>query len=110
MTTPQAGRGPARGEGGVVPIRGAGDGVETSLSLPRHPVEKALFSSPAACIASVKKRIRQREKALTESPNAHAAAEVQSLQFLRQALAAIVPHDYAKYQALLRRDPRRQAF
>ncbi len=72
-------------------------------------LEKALFSSPAACIASVKKRIRQREKALTESPNAHAAAEVQSLQFLRQALAAIGPHDYAKYQALLHRDPRRQA-
>ena len=64
-------------------------------------LEKALFSSPAACIASVKKRIRRRERELVESPNPHAAAEVESLQVLRQALAAIGPHDYAKYQALL---------
>ena len=64
-------------------------------------LEKALFSSPAACIASVEKRIRRRERELAESPNPHAAAEVESLQVLRQALAAIGPDDYAKYQALL---------
>ena len=64
-------------------------------------LEKALFSSPAACIASVKKRIRRRERELVESPNPHAVAEVESLQVLRQALAAIGPDDYAKYQALL---------
>ena len=64
-------------------------------------LEKALFSSPAACIASVEKRIRRRERELVESPNPHAAAEVESLQVLRQALAAIGPDDYAKYQALL---------
>ncbi len=64
-------------------------------------LEKALFSSPAACIASVDQRIRRRERELAEAPNAHLAREVESLLVLRQALAAIGPDDYAKYQALL---------
>ncbi len=64
-------------------------------------LEKALFSSPAACIASVDKRIRRREREIDAAPNAQAAAEVESLQVLRKALAAIGPDDYAKYQALL---------
>ena len=64
-------------------------------------LEKALFSSPAACIASVDKRLRRRERELSSAPNAQAAAEVESLQVLRKALAAIGPDDYAKYRALL---------
>ena len=64
-------------------------------------LEKALFSSPAACIASVDKRLRRRERELNAAPNAQAAAEVESLQVLRKALAAIGPDDYAKYRALL---------
>ncbi len=64
-------------------------------------LEKALFSSPAACIVSVDKRLRRRERELAQSPSAHVAAEVESLQALRQALESIGPDDYAKYQALL---------
>ena len=64
-------------------------------------LEKALFSSPAACIASVDQRIRRRERELGEAPNASSAAEVDSLRALREALAAIGPDDYAKYRALL---------
>ena len=64
-------------------------------------LEKALFSSPAACIASVDQRLRRRERELAQSPNPHVAAEVESLQALRQVLTAIAPNDYAKYQALL---------
>ena len=64
-------------------------------------LEKALFSSPAACIASVDQRIRRRERELDAAPNAQAAAEVESLQILRKALAAIGPDDHAKYRALL---------
>ena len=64
-------------------------------------LEKALFSSPAACIASVDQRIRRRDRELAASPNPSVAAEVESLQVLRQALAAIGPDDFAKYQALL---------
>ena len=64
-------------------------------------LEKALFSSPAACIASVDQRLRRRERELAQSPNAHVAAEVESLRALRQALETIAPDHYAKYQALL---------
>ena len=64
-------------------------------------LEKALFSSPAACIASVDQRLRRRDRDLAESPNAHVAAEVESLRALRQALETIGPDHHAKYQALL---------
>ena len=73
-------------------------------------LEKALFSSPAACRATVEKRIRRCElemkgwgretRAAAESDGA-VAAEIASLLTLRDALAAIGPGDYAKYQALL---------
>ena len=78
--------------------RSAAPGTGSRRDLFLVTLEKALFSSPAACIASVDQRIRRRERELAESPN---AAEVESLQVLRQALAAIRPDDYAKYQALL---------
>ena len=64
-------------------------------------LEKALFSSPAACIVTVDRRLRQRERELAQSPNPPVESEVESLQTLRQALTAIRPEDYAKYQALL---------
>ena len=64
-------------------------------------LEKALFSSPAACIASVDQRLRRRERELAEVPNARVTVEVDSLQVLRRALAAIGPDEYAKYRALL---------
>ena len=66
-------------------------------------LEKALFSSPAACLATVEKRIRRREREIeTGARDAAAlAGETGSLQALRDALAAIGPGDYAKYQALL---------
>ena len=76
-------------------------------------LEKALFSSPAACLATVDKRIRRRDKELEEGAAALASAapaaamvaevgtEVASLRALREALVVIEPGDYAKYQALL---------
>ena len=85
-------------------------------------LEKALFSSPAACLATVEKRIRRREREIEErvaraaDPSGRScsgeagagtvgigalAAEVASLRILRDALAEIGPGDYAKYQALL---------
>ena len=86
----------------VTSARSAASGTgSTRRDLFLVTLEKALFSSPAACIASVDQRIRRREKELAESPNAPVAAEVESLQVLRQALEAIGPDDYAKYRALL---------
>ena len=72
-------------------------------------LEKALFSSPAACLASVDKRIRRRDKELEAGAAGGAgatlaaavAAEAASLRALREALVVIGPGDYAKYQALL---------
>ena len=65
-------------------------------------LEKALFSSPAACIATAEQRIRRRERELKQEPVAAVATEAQSLRALLRALSSITPHDYAKYQALLR--------
>ncbi len=72
-------------------------------------LEKALFSSPAACLASVDKRIRRARQGAGGrggrrgrcDPAAAVAAEVASLRALREALVVIGPGDYAKYQALL---------
>ena len=86
----------------VAPSRAAGPGTESQRrDLFLVTLEKALFSSPAACIASVDQRLHRRERELAQSPNPHVAAEVESLQALRQVLTAIAPNDYAKYQALL---------
>ncbi len=64
-------------------------------------LEKALFSSPAACVETVDRRIARRRKELQSEPDEGIAAEVASLAKLRAALGRIGPDDYAKYQALL---------
>ena len=86
----------------VAPSRAAGPGTGSQRrDLFLVTLEKALFSSPAACIASVDQRLRRRERELAESPEPACAAEIESLQALRQVITAIAPNDYAKYQALL---------
>ena len=101
----------------------AGDSMANAAGQVRRDLflvtlEKALFSSPAACLATVNKRIRRRKKEFDErGPDESAAdgtgaapavavaaevgAEVASLRALREALAVIDPGDYAKYRALL---------
>ena len=64
-------------------------------------LEKALFSSPAACVQTVDNRIARRRRELEREPDEGIAAEVASLEKLRSALARIGPDDYAKYRALL---------
>ena len=64
-------------------------------------LEKALFSSPAACIQTVDHRIARRRRELESAPDECVAAEVDSLKKLRSALTRIGPEDYAKYRALL---------
>ena len=66
-------------------------------------LEKALFSSPAACIQTVDHRIERRRRELDreEKGNAEIAAEVASLENLRSALTRIGPGDFARYGALL---------
>ena len=64
-------------------------------------LEKALFSSPAACAVTIDQRLRRRERELANDANAQIAAEVRTLQALREKLRAIGPADFAKYQGLL---------
>ena len=64
-------------------------------------LEKALFSSPAACVATVDQRLRRRERELADDANAQLATEVRTLQALREKLRAVGPVDFAKYQGLL---------
>ena len=65
-------------------------------------LEKALFSSPAACIETVDERIRRREREISNGEDASSRrAEIASLTALRDSLVRIGPSDYSKYQALL---------
>ena len=125
------GAGAAAGEGAGVTFRsGTGTGTAANAPAPPSPrrrdlflvtLEKALFSSPAACIASIDQRIHRRERELARAPAGSSAvavppndpatapspplaaeAEIESLRVLRAALERIGPDDYGKYRALLR--------
>ena len=96
----------------VAPMFGNGTGSESRAPAPASAtttrrdlfvvtLEKALFSSPAACIETIDNRIARRQRELERGPDAEIAAEVESLEALRAALVRIGPGDYAKYQALL---------
>ncbi len=114
----KAGGGVLTGSGAKAGDSMANAGGQVHRDLFLVTLEKAIFSSPAACLATVNKRIRRREKELDErEPDQSAAdgtgaapavavaaevgAEVASLRALQEALAVIEPGDYAKYQALL---------
>ena len=69
-------------------------------------LEKALFSSPAACLESVKRRRKQIERELDDHPEPEhrnsIMRELEGLEALSDALKDIHPVHFAKYQALLR--------
>ena len=65
-------------------------------------LEKAICSSPAACIETVDERIKRREREIANGEDASSRrTEIASLTALRDALERIDPSDYSKYQALL---------
>ncbi|MCB1806726.1 MAG: DEAD/DEAH box helicase, partial [Candidatus Competibacteraceae bacterium] len=74
-------------------------------ALLRISLQKALFSSPAACRDSVRNRIgvlqRQQQKNESREADKAIAAEIDALQQLDRHLSAITPERYSKYQALL---------
>ena len=80
------GTGAVAGTGAGVTFR-AGTGTGTAANAPAPPsprrrdlflvtLEKALFSSPAACIASIDQRIRRRERELARAPAGSSAVAV----------------------------------
>ena len=65
-------------------------------------LEKALFSSPAACIETADERIRRREREIENGEDASSRrAEIDGLLELRAALEQVTPASWSKYQALL---------
>ena len=65
-------------------------------------LEKALFSSPAACIETLTERIRRQELRIAEGHNVPTRqAEVAGMQMLRATLEGITPAAFSKYRALL---------
>ena len=71
-------------------------------ALLRVNLQKALFSSPAACRKSIAERIKKlthHEEDATESE----IEEIDRLEYLDRALQQITPDHYPKYQALLQR-------
>ena len=88
--------------GALLAVPTAGGNATRNRDLFHVTLEKALFSSPAACLETVDERLKRRQR---ESDNGDAlgalAAEIAVLKELREALEMITPADYAKYQALL---------
>ena len=79
---------------------GQGDTAKRDLFI--VTLEKALFSSPAACMETVDQRIRRREREIDRTEDATPRqAEIVALVQLREALEQIAPTQYAKYLALL---------
>ncbi len=70
-------------------------------SLLRVTLQKALFSSPAACSKSVAERIRKLQN--RDETSEDERLEIDALQTLDRALQLITPQRYAKYQALINR-------
>lgn len=70
----------------------------------RTTLEKALFSSPAACLSTVQNRIdrlKRRVEVERDSERQTALVEdLDTLHGLEQALAAITPRQFSKYQLL----------
>lgn len=60
-------------------------------------LEKALFSSPAACVKSIDARIKKLEKKYIESE----MPDIEKLRYLKEALEKITPADFSRYTALV---------
>jgi superfamily II DNA or RNA helicase len=70
--------------------RGAGQLFKTTL-------EKALFSSPAACLMTIKNRINRLQK----DTDSNALKDIAQLEDLAAAVELITPDKFSKYQKLL---------
>ncbi len=88
----------------AVPV--AGTSGKASRQLFSVTLEKALFSSPAACLETVRERKRKLGRKLDQGPRTERTAaiqrELEGLETLAVALEVIGPAHFAKYRALLR--------
>ena len=80
----------------------ADEGVRQTHRLFRIVLEKALFSSPAACAESLRQRIRRHRRQLEKGENVAAAThDIPELDDLLQATTQINRGDFSRYQRLL---------
>ena len=76
--------------------------VRKSSRLFRIVLEKALFSSPAACVETLKRRIqRHRNQFEEESDSIDIAHDIEQLTALQEAVEAINSEAFSRYQLLL---------
>lgn len=71
--------------------KGSGQLFKTSL-------EKALFSSPAACIKSIDERLKK----LTKKYGENGIPDIAALSELKEALVLVKPEDFSRYTTLLK--------
>jgi SNF2 family DNA or RNA helicase len=64
----------------------------------RTVLEKALFSSPAACLSTIENRLKRLKG---RSENDDILADISTLDGLRMAIQAIKPNQFSKYQRLV---------
>ena len=74
-------------------LKGGGAG-----QLFRTTLEKALLSSPAACLSTIDNRLATLEKKEKDAAKRH---DVDMLQSIRTAVAAVEPESFAKFQLLV---------
>lgn len=73
------------------------DGGRKSGDLFKTTLEKAIFSSPAACIVTLKNRLSKLSKEVGEDVQ----HDIKSLSTLKSLLEEIKPHDFSRYVKLL---------
>lgn len=79
--------------------RGSGGGRRDLFAV---GLEKALFSSPAACAETVRKRIARRSREVLRKPNEKVDEEIRTLRGLERALQAIEGGEDSRYRQLVR--------
>ena len=87
-------------------VRLAGSGLRSRRDLFSVGLEKALFSSPAACLQTVEQRIDRRNRWLDKNPGdvdiQAVRNEVSTLGELREALRQVGREEDSRYQQLVR--------
>lgn len=76
--------------------------IQKSMRLFRIVLEKSLFSSPAACLESLERRMEQHRRQIQDGENPGVAQnDLIQLEKLHEAVAAIDPDSFSRYQLLL---------
>lgn len=79
-------------------------GRNTGSALFRTTLEKALFSSPAACLSTVEKRLKKlhdKQQKNSQNLSQDLSEDISQLEGIALALRAITPTQFSKYQLLL---------